>query len=356
MKVKFDASKLAAGMAKQEEHLKQSKSDDNSTPAVAPKADISRRFARAAAEDHEQDPASREVLIAELSVVTGHEIIEVDVHRLHSNPFNPRHFYDQDKVAERGNSLKLDGQLVPILIGPVEHLPKKYWTESMREGDWVIIDGEYRCRGARYADISTLVARIDRSVRTPLEWHRKAHLCNDQREGASVFDTALALQKLFDSMRSDDPALTLTDFALSQAMDKASMSRILKIAKLPEPVAYTLHEGKIGQKTAYEVTLVWDATENARKTADFAREIVGKGLSAREAERLRQRITGTGPKRERRRPESYQFALNDAKGSLKTFDDGRLTLEITGLDEAARNALMEELRNRFAGDANQAAA
>lgn len=323
------------------------------TAVAKPVTSIADRIARATESyNPSAAPELRREVVAKVIESTGLETLEVAVHDLLPNPFNPRIFYDENVIAQRAVSLKTDGQKVPILVAPVDHLPAWARTAGMRDGQWVIIDGEYRTRGARLAHIPTLLAIVDRNVRTSLEWYRTAAIANQERHNGSIFDEAISLLRLREQVRNEAPDMSDTDFAEQNGMDKSKLSRLLQIAALPESIAEILHAGEIGGKIAYEVALYWKATEDPRKTSQFAQEIVSQGLSLRDVTRQRQKVTGEATKRERMRPVVYEFALNPqaelpAKGSLKTFDDGRLMLEISGLDEDSRVALLEELRRRF---------
>src|SRR5499433_4326575 len=103
----------------------------------------------------------------------------VPVGEVRPNPDQPRHFFDEEKLAELAASIKVHGLLQPIVVRP-------------GQGGFELIAGERRFRAAQLAGLDRLPALV-REVEDPLEI---ALIENLQREDLSPLEEAEALATL----------------------------------------------------------------------------------------------------------------------------------------------------------------
>ena len=66
---------------------------------------------------------------------------EVDIDRIHPNRYQPRQYFDEQKLQELAESMRQNGILQPVLVSP-------------RGDDFELVAGERRLRAARLAGLS----------------------------------------------------------------------------------------------------------------------------------------------------------------------------------------------------------
>ncbi|GLZ74443.1 hypothetical protein Bcon01_74880 [Burkholderia contaminans] len=250
-----------------------------------------------------------------------------------SNPYNPRTFYRPEKVDELAVKMKRDGQLEAIKVTENARFPGKY----------VIIDGEYRFRAKKsvadgFIDAEVFPTLSDRDL------FLIANSLNKDRTPQSLFDDALAYQKLLDEgvFPGQD------DLAASLGISESLMSKILKLKKLPETLLRRMAEADepLGITHAYNIALMFE-----RKGLHTAEEVLDKVLAGEMSSKHLQDLNSRNDNGEASRKTRahylarVQFAGADGTeyGQLKRFRDGRTELKLTGLSEEQQEALGERL-------------
>ncbi len=173
--------------------------------------------------------------------------------------FQPRRHFDEAAADELAQSVKAKGVLQPLLV--------------RRAGDkFEIIAGERRWRAAQQAgvhDVPVVVLTL-----TDSEALEAGLIENLQRADLNALEEAAAYQRLMDEFGHTQQALAET-----VGKSRSHVANLLRLLSLPEPVKELLMAGKL---TAGHARALLTAADPAR----LAQEIVARGLSVREAERL----------------------------------------------------------------------
>ncbi len=256
---------------------------------------------------------------------------------LQSNPLNSRSFYSPDAIEARAVSIQKEGQLVPVLVTPDARHPGKY----------LLIDGHYR----RLAMQSIGRKQMDCCILEGLEsvdFYRLSKALNHEREGETVLDVALGLQKLKDNgiANSDEDLVSIA------GENATKISKLLSLLDLPAGVRETIqeHPQHFGINSAYELTLYLKASD-ARSTEQLAKRIVEESLTFRKVEAIRKNAElGKRPKKQLSR--QYKIVASDGRelGSLKEWDSGRVVLDIKFDDQKNRDGLISEIKAKFGLD------
>jgi len=131
-----------------------------------------------------EDKAYYEDLIATLTsqVASQQGTIFVQISKIKRNPNQPRTVFPSAIIQERAESLKREGQLTPIILLP------------LKDGEYMLEDGELRWRAAPEAGLSALesivkpVEEVDYNI-----LRRRALVNSNQREALHTLDQADAL-------------------------------------------------------------------------------------------------------------------------------------------------------------------
>ena len=196
---------------------------------------------------------------------------EIPVDLLQRGRYQPRLDIRQDSLEELANSIKAQGVVQPIVARPIG---KTGGTQR-----YEIVAGERRWRAAQMAGLDSVPAVV-RDI--PDEGAiAMALIENIQREDLNPLEEARALDRL---IREFD--LTHGEAAEAVGRSRASVSNLLRLLDLSDKVKPLLEARQIEMGHARALLSIGDAVQQY----DAARQVVRKGLSVRETERLVKRM------------------------------------------------------------------
>ena len=197
------------------------------------------------------------------------------VELLQRGQYQPRVDMRQDSLEELAESIKAQGVVQPIVARPIS---KKDGVQR-----YEIVAGERRWRAAQMAGLAEIPAVIrdvpDESAIA------MALIENIQRENLNPLEEARALDRL---IREFD--LTHAEAAKAVGRSRASVSNLLRLQDLSEKVKPLLEDRQLEMGHARALL----AISNATQQLNVARQVVKKGLSVRETEKLIRRILDGG--------------------------------------------------------------
>ena len=200
------------------------------------------------------------------------------VELLQRGRYQPRVDMRQDSLQELAESIEAQGVVQPIVARPIG---KKDGVQR-----YEIVAGERRWRAAQMAglaDIPAIIRQVPDEAAIAM-----ALIENIQRENLNPLEEARALDRL---IREFD--LTHAEAAQAVGRSRASVSNLLRLLDLSDKVKPLLEDRKLEMGHARALLSV----SNANQQFDIARQVVKKGLSVRETERLvRQLQAGGKPK------------------------------------------------------------
>ncbi len=203
-----------------------------------------------------------------LDANTGSDPIRQDtlqVTALQPGKYQPRTRMDQDSLNELAASIRVQGVMQPILVRPVG------------EGKYEIIAGERRWRAAQLAGMHEVPALV-RDI--PDEAALAMSLIeNIQRENLNPLEEAAGIQRLIDEF-----AMTHQQAADAVGRSRSAASNLLRLLHLAKPVQECLFSGELDMGHARALLPLAKADQ-----ARLAVQVVHKGLSVRETEKLVQR-------------------------------------------------------------------
>ena len=213
--------------------------------------------------------------VAETPAPNGQAPTTLRLDRLKPGRYQPRTRMDEGSLTELAQSIKSQGLMQPVLVRPTGN------------GVFEIIAGERRVRAAGMAGLDEVPVLV-RDV--PDESAAVMSLVeNIQREDLNPLEEAQGLQRLIDEFH-----LTHDQAAQAVGRSRSAASNLMRLLHLSDPVQRLLMAGDIEMGHARALLSLTPAEQIL-----CANEIVGKGLSVRDTERLvARRAAGTeAPKR-----------------------------------------------------------
>src|SRR3989304_4055144 len=212
-------------------------------------------------------------LIPEIDAPRERPNLEVD--RIASNPSQPRRFFDEAKIDELANSVRDQGIIQPLVV--------------RRVGDgYELIAGERRLRAARKAGLREVPVIVREASNS--ETLQLGLLENLQREDLNPIEEATAYQRL-----QEEFELSQEEIAQKVGKSRPAVANCMRLLLLPKEVQQEVTRGKLPAGQARALL----GLENEALVLAAAREVITKGLSTRETERLVARLK-SGRKRRKR--------------------------------------------------------
>jgi len=251
---------------------------------------------------------------------------QIPVDLLQRGQYQPRIDIRQDSLEDLANSIRAQGVVQPIVVRPI--------GGAGRPQRYEIVAGERRWRAAQMAgldEISAVVRDIPDEAAIAM-----ALIENIQREDLNPLEEARALERLIREFK-----LTHAEAADAVGRSRASVSNLLRLLELSDKVKPLLEERRIEMGHARALL----AITNPGQQLDAARQVVSKGLSVRETERLVKRMLGSGDRAAAKKPPAASADIRrlevevseklGAKVSLQHSQQGsgKLVISYNSLDE-----------------------
>jgi ParB family chromosome partitioning protein len=194
------------------------------------------------------------------------DIRKLPIDLLDPNPFQPRMNFDQEMLRDLAESIRVQGLLQPILVRPHPDIPGRYQ----------IIAGERRWRAAAIAGLHEIPV-IGREL-TDVESAAAALIENLQRENLNPIEEAEGYQRLIQNF-----GLTHEALGIAVSKSRGHVGNIVRLLSLPDSVRDQVRGGALTLGHARAMLTLPDP-------ARIVPEVLKKGLSVRQTERLVQRL------------------------------------------------------------------
>ena len=222
--------------------------------------------------------------------------LEIPLELVLPNRQQPRQHFDQAAIAELAASITAHGLLQPIVVS----------RTAGPTGGYELIAGHRRVLASRVAGKTTIPAVVREDVGDRLEL---ALVENLQRTDLNAIETARAYKLLMETYD-----LTQEQLAERVGKSRSAVANTLRALAAPQVLQDAVQEGKISEGHL-RALLSLPLSDAVRALG----EILAKGLSVREAERLaRKMVHPTGPRR------------RSARGGMLDPDLAGVTAELRG--------------------------
>jgi len=152
---------------------------------------------------------------------------EIPLSAIEADPHQPRQTFDEEKLQELADSIKLYGVLSPILVRAGQ-LPGRY----------TVISGERRFRAAHLAGLSSIPAMVNHGEDVQGRTLAIQLVENLQRDDLTPIERAHAIGAL-----RDGNSTSIRDIAEKLSISKSAVQRSLDILQLPDDLLNALRQG-----------------------------------------------------------------------------------------------------------------
>lgn len=261
---------------------------------------------------------------------TGDSIFWVEVEKIVPNPYQPRREFNESKLSELAESIRMYGVLQPLTVTrkEVQREDGTFYSE------YELIAGERRLRASKVADLKQVPVIIRDGEQSEQEKLELAIIENLQREDLNAVDRALAFRQLADQF-----GLSHAKVAKKVGRSREYVSNTIRLLALSDYMLNSLRLGDISEGHARTLLMLNDRPQ---EQDTIYREILLKKLSVRELERIVRKIASDKVRKKDWKhtdPELIEMEkqFTDALGTrvqiAKTDFGGKLTIDYFSNDD-----------------------
>lgn len=208
----------------------------------------------------------------------GDSIFWVEIQKIVPNPYQPRREFDEQKLKELSESIRMYGLLQPVTVTRKE-IGREDGTFRT---EYELIAGERRLRAAKLAGLSQLPVIIRTGEESDLMKLELAIIENLQREDLNPVDRAEAFRQLADKFN-----LSFTQVAAKVGRSREYVSNSVRLLGLPQHMLDSVRGGQITEGHGRALLML---TGRDEEMETVFKEILLKKLSVREVERISRKI------------------------------------------------------------------
>ena len=168
----------------------------------------------------------------------GDSIFWVEVEKIVPNPFQPRREFDEAKLKELSESVRMYGILQPLTVTRREVQNE----DGSFRSEYELIAGERRLRASKLAGLAQVPVIIREGEQSEQEKLELAIIENLQREDLNAVDRALAFRQLADVF-----GLSHTQVAHKVGRSREYVSNTIRLLALPDYMLTALRTGDMSE-------------------------------------------------------------------------------------------------------------
>jgi ParB family chromosome partitioning protein len=235
---------------------------------------------------------------------------QIALSKIETNPFQPRTEFDEQRLIELADSIKLYGVIQPITVRKIS--PEKYQ----------LISGERRLRASKLAGLAEIPAYI--RIADDQAMLELALIENIQREDLDAIEIALSYQRLIEECR-----LTQEELSGRVSKERSTITNYLRLLKLPAELQLAIKKQMISMGHARALINV---TEH-QKQLQILNDIIEYDLSVRDVEEivrsLNNYVSKSKKKKENSKPAPIAGKYQDSLKSLSQILNTKIELKQT---------------------------
>ena len=227
--------------------------------------------------------------------------------------------FDADELAKLATTIEAHGVIQPIVVR---------WDEP--RGCFVVVAGERRFRAAKLAKLTEVPCRVMRLGDGEIAEIQLIENLN--REDLNAIELAKAFQNVMNRT-----SRTAKEMARRLGIDATTVTRTLRLLRLPNDVQQLVIDGKLSSRQAREIARVGDETSQRA----FVRRTIDEGLNGSEVEEM---VKGYLGEKRRNHSRSKIGAKHKAVGSKLTFPTEHGTVRFFDLQKATNHHVAAALK------------
>lgn len=195
---------------------------------------------------------------ANLKSGKGESVFQLEIDKIKSNPYQPRHNFDDEALRELAQSIREFGIIQPLIVAKIEKE-----SEKGTEVEYQLVAGERRLMASKMIGL-TRVPAIIRKGALPKNNLEIALIENIQRRDLNPLEEAKAYARLQDEFN-----LTQREVANRVGKSREVVANTLRLLNLPANIQEALIVGKLSESQARTLLTISDPRRQAEAFNNF---------------------------------------------------------------------------------------
>ncbi len=202
----------------------------------------------------------------------------IEVEKIKPNPYQPRREFDEARLKDLADSIRMYGILQPLVVTRREYTK----DDGGLAVEYELISGERRLRASKIAGLAAVPALIRNGEDDSKLKLELAIIENLQREDINAVDRARAFDKL-----AKEFGMKHAQIAEKVGKSREYVSNTLRILALPDVILDAISEGKISEGHTRPLLMLVDRPE---EQVTLFKDITLNKMSVREAESVARKV------------------------------------------------------------------
>ena len=230
---------------------------------------------------------------------------EIELSRIKVNPLQPRDDFDEEKLKELAESIRLNGIIQPVTV-----------KES--GGDYMLISGERRVRASKLIGLEKIPAYVyQKPADTNDSLLELALIENIQREDLNPMELSDSYQRLVNEYN-----LTQEQIAERVSKQRSTVANLLRLQKLPVEIKISLRKNEITEAHARRLLVI----DNPEDQLILWKRIVTENISVKNLEDMTKSSVKKPRKKKVRLGEIYDPYIQSLEDKLRNFFGTKVTI------------------------------
>lgn len=272
----------------------------------------------------EEDFSVRKASVGEEAIRGDNFVIEIDVNQIVTNPHQPRLQFDDEKLQNLAQSIKMHGIIQPLIVS--------------RKGNlYELIAGERRFQASKSIGLKKVPVIIREA--SELQKLELAIIENVQRHDLNPIEEGKAYQKL-----ADDFQMNQEEVAAKMGKSRSLVANKIRLLGLPVEVQKGLIEGKITEGHAKAIL----SLDNPEKQRALYELIIKSNLTVRQVEEKTKEVSVKSYNRSKNTDPEIKKLEEELVGILgtkvrvnKSGDGGKIVIEYYSKEDL--DSLLEKM-------------
>ena len=223
---------------------------------------------------------------------------EIELSRIKENPSPPREDFDEEKLRELADSIKLNGLIQPVTVKVVDD-------------GYILISGERRVRASRMIGLEKIPAYVyQRPADSEDSMLELALIENIQREDLNPMELSDSYQRL-----ADEYSLTQEQIAEKVSKQRSTVANFLRLQKLPVEIKISLRRNEITEGHARLLLRI----DNIEDQLVLWKRITNENMTVKNLEEITKSSVKKTRKKKVKLGEIYDPYLQSVEDKLRNF-------------------------------------
>jgi ParB family chromosome partitioning protein len=235
---------------------------------------------------------------------------EILLAEIETNPFQPRHHFDEQALKELADSIKVHGIIQPLTV------------RKLATNRYQLISGERRLQASKLAGLKSIPAFI-RSANDQ-QMLEMALIENIQRENLNPIEISLSYQRLITECN-----LKQDELGVRVGKNRSTVTNYLRLLKLPPDIQIALRDNKLSMGHARAIINI----ENSDAQLYVFKKIIAEDLSVRKVEEIARQISTSaksGKSGKAQKPTSAGREVNNIQTKLSSHFGTKVSVKSDG--------------------------